>query len=199
MNSFNETFLDQIENQGYAVIDSFLPEHKALEIASDLNKLRAKDIFKKAGIGKEGDYQIDQSQRGDYILWIDAENPEGQMAEVIDQFHDLKQALNRNFYFGIDHFECHYVHYPVGTHYLKHVDRHKSGSQRIVSFVLYLNENWKEEDGGQLRIYCRDGKTSDILPQLGRLAVFLSEMEHEVLTTNRIRNSITGWMRQREF
>ena len=199
MNSLNDTFLDQIENQGYAVIDSFFPANKALEIALKLDELRGKHIFKKAGIGKEDDYQIDQSQRGDYIHWIDPENCEGPLAEVMAEFQELKQILNRSFYLGIDHFECHYVHYPIGTHYLKHVDRHKSGSSRIVSFVLYLNENWQDQDGGQLRIYRRDGTTADIQPQLGRLAVFLSEMEHEVLTTHRVRNSITGWMRQREL
>ncbi|MFM9984697.1 MAG: 2OG-Fe(II) oxygenase [Flavobacteriales bacterium] len=199
MNSFSEIFLDQMEEQGFAIIDGFIADDRALEIASILDDLRENQQFKKAGIGRVEDYQIDKAQRGDYILWIDPENPEGAVAEAIEGFHTLKQVLNRSLYLGIDHFECHYVHYPVGTHYLKHVDRHKSGSPRVVSFVLYLNENWKEEDGGELRIYKRDGSTADILPLLGRMVVFLSEMEHEVRTTHRIRNSITGWMRQREF
>ena len=83
MNSLNDTFLDQIENQGYAVIDSFFPANKALEIALKLDELRGKRIFKKAGIGKEDDYQIDQSQRGYYILWMDTENGEGPLVELI--------------------------------------------------------------------------------------------------------------------
>jgi SM-20-related protein len=199
MNSFDENFLKAIEDHGFAVVDGFLSDETALEIAANLHRLREDQHFKKAGIGRVEDYQIDQSQRGDYILWIDPESPEGAVAEAIEGFHVLKQVLNRSFYLGIDNFECHYVHYPIGTHYLKHVDRHKSGSPRVVSFVLYLNENWKAEDGGELRIYKRDGTTEDIRPQAGRLAVFMSEMEHEVLITHRIRNSITGWMRQREF
>lgn len=197
MDKFNNRFFDGIEQEGFAIIDSFLSKENALAISGNLAGLLEKQEFRKAGIGKEDQYQIDQAQRGDYILWIDPQNPEPQIASVIELLEELKLLLNRHFYLGIDHFECHYVHYPVGTHYLRHVDRHKSGSPRVVSFVLYLNEGWKEEDGGQLRIYKRDGSTCDILPQLGRLAVFLSEMEHEVCTTHRVRHSITGWMRQR--
>jgi len=84
------------------------------------------------------------------------------------------QALNRNFYLGIRDYECHYTEYPEGTFYKKHVDRHKSGSARVVSFVLYLNSDWKATDGGQLRIYGEDECYEDILPEAGKLALFLS-------------------------
>ncbi|MFM7726822.1 MAG: 2OG-Fe(II) oxygenase, partial [Flavobacteriales bacterium] len=100
----------------------------------------------------------------------------------------------RNFYLGIQDFECHYAHYPPGSFYKKHVDRHKNGSPRRVSSVLYLNTDWLEQDGGELRIYSDEEAFRTILPQLGTLALFLSELEHEVITTSRDRMSITGWM-----
>merc|ERR1712072_338804 len=38
-----------------------------------------------------------------------------------------------------------------GTHYVKHYDNpNKNG--RKVSLLLYLNEGWREEDGGFLRV-----------------------------------------------
>ena len=199
MEPFDEIFLEQIEKRGFAILDGIFSNDLSLQIADHLNALFEGEKFKRAGIGRDENFAISDQQRGDYILWMDTQNPEAIVQPVIEALNELKQALNRSFYLGIDYFECHYVHYPVGTHYLKHVDRHKAGSTRVVSFVLYLNENWKEEDGGALRIYQRDGSTYDILPQLGRLAVFLSEMEHEVRTTHRSRNSITGWMRQKDY
>jgi SM-20-related protein len=70
----------------------------------------------------------------------------------------------------------------------------------VVSIILYLNDSWKEADGGQLRLYLPqdDGteRVEDVLPIGGRLVVFLSaEVPHEVLPTHKPRLSITGWLR----
>jgi SM-20-related protein len=75
------------------------------------------------------------------------------------------------------------------------VDRHRSGSSRRVSFVFYLNPGWVPDHGGELQLYEQSGKLTRIEPLFSRLAVFLSEMEHEVLLTRHDRLSITGWMR----
>jgi SM-20-related protein len=70
---------------------------------------------------------------------------------------------------------------------------------RIITSILYLNENWHKEDGGQLRIYTGENSYQDILPQAGQLVIFLSsEFFHEVLPTNRERLSITGWYKKRD-
>ena len=69
--------------------------------------------------------------------------------------------------------ELAYLYYPVGGHYLRHRDvpavnggwyplgrRAEDGGsfsgaalKRTVSFLLYLNEGWSDELGGQLRIF----------------------------------------------
>ncbi len=73
-------------------------------------------------------------------------------------------------------------------------------SRRKLSCVLYLNENWKPEEGGELRFYL-DGNGAefeDVLPQGGRLVVFLSaQFVHEVLPAKRERLSIAGWFTTR--
>jgi len=64
----------------------------------------------------------------------------------------------------------------------------------VVSMVIYLNPNWQPGDGGELRLYPSDGSVINIAPKAGTLALFLSELEHEVLPTLKPRYSITGWM-----
>jgi Rps23 Pro-64 3,4-dihydroxylase Tpa1-like proline 4-hydroxylase len=48
--------------------------------------------------------------------------------------------------------------------------------------VVYLNDAWLPEHGGQLRMYLKDGVEHDVVPTGGCLVVFLSgEVPHEVL------------------
>ncbi len=192
-----EDFLDNFEKNGYHVFDSFVENQKVSQVLNELNILRHAEQFKKAGIGKQDNFQIDNSERGDFISWIDKRDTQPATHHFLEQLDEVISQLNRNFYLGIRDYECHYTQYPVGTFYKKHVDKHKAGSARIVSFVFYLNEDWQETDGGQLRIFDRESY-ADVLPSAGRLAIFLSEKEHEVLPTNRVRNSITGWMLNEE-
>lgn len=188
-----EEFLNHFERLGYYVFESFVTETEARSILSELKQTQEEQEFKKAGIGKQDSFHINKTERGDFIHWIDKESAKPVTANFLHRLDEIIQLLNRNFYLGIRGYECHYTEYPEGTFYKKHVDRHKTGSARLVSFVFYLNQDWTESDGGQLRIYHED-QEKDILPKAARLALFLSEKEHEVLLTNRTRNSITGWM-----
>jgi SM-20-related protein len=67
----------------------------------------------------------------------------------------------------------------------------------MLSCVLYLNDGWRAEDGGALRLYLPT-RHCDVLPRAGTLVAFLSErFEHEVLPAQRERLSLTGWFRRR--
>lgn len=163
-------------------------------VRSEIEAIQLKHGFRQAGIGKSNQQLIDTAQRGDFISWIDPQLALPHTAAYLASMQDIILELNRHFYLGIQDFECHYAHYPPGSFYKKHVDRHKNGSPRRVSTVLYLNPDWQETDGGELRIYDNHGHTHSIRPQLGTLALFLSELEHEVIITSRDRMSITGWL-----
>jgi SM-20-related protein len=64
--------------------------------------------------------------------------------------------------------------------------------------VLYLNELWPAEQGGQLRLYLDEERTMEIMPRGGTLVAFLSDrFEHEVLPATRERLSLAGWFRRR--
>lgn len=186
--------LDDFEELGFLEWRNFITEKTAMDIRLELEELEQKEQFRPAAIGKDTNTKVDSDQRSDFIRWIDPPSAGPATALFLSALQDLITDLNRNFYLGIRDFECHYTHYPPGSFYKRHRDRHHSGSHRIVSFVLYLNKEWTENDGGQLCIYADSETLASISPQLATLAVFLSDKEHEVLITQRDRMSITGWM-----
>jgi SM-20-related protein len=88
--------------------------------------------------------------------------------------------------------------YPAGAFYKRHRDQHRGSLERLISCVVYLNNEWAESDGGQLRIYDEDGTDfTDITPQAGTVVCFRSDtVEHEVMPALRERYSLTGWLRK---
>ena len=81
------------------------------------------------------------------------------------------------------------------------VDPARDDDRRTVTAILYLNNDWKESDGGLLRFYPKGESVEDhidIQPRAGTFVTFLShDYWHEVLPGNRDRMSITGWFKRR--
>jgi SM-20-related protein len=71
----------------------------------------------------------------------------------------------------------------------------------VLSIALYLNADWRAEDGGALRLYLEAAGRApyaDIAPVGGTLVAFRSErFPHAVLPARRERLSLTGWFRRR--
>ena len=188
-----ENIADNLAEKGFSVTDGFLSQQeveaiRSLEvIAGEISDL------KRAGIGKET-RQVNEGIRGDYISWIDPSSAPKPLAIYLDRISELRQFLNQSLFLGLKDFEVHIARYPAGAFYKRHLDQFHKDDHRRLSVICYLNDNWKEEEGGQLRIYEED-KSTDILPVAGRLVCFRSELlEHEVLPATRERVSITGWM-----
>ena len=103
--------------------------------------------------------------------------------------------LNEACYTGITGYEFHYTLYEKGSFYKRHVDQFRSSDKRQYSMIMYLNNDWKEDDGGQLCIH-HENRAENISPLNGKSVFFKSsELEHEVLVSNRPRMSITGWLK----
>jgi SM-20-related protein len=110
----------------------------------------------------------------------------------------LRKGLNERLFLGLFDYECHYARYAPGASYQTHRDAFAGGGNRVLSTVLYLNEGWLPEQGGELVLYHDDaGRVAErILPRHNRLVVFLSErFPHEVKAGTRTRYSLTGWFR----
>lgn len=73
--------------------------------------------------------------------------------------------------------------------------------RRYLTCIVYLNEDWKEQDGGCLRVFEKkknhdeECRTTDIAPKAGRLVVFSSSSQlHTVLPTQAQRLACAVWL-----
>ncbi len=217
-----DQIIDQIAEKKWAIMPDFLDKNLVKEIFKELNSLYEKGDFRRAGIGKGTDWQLQGEIRGDEVLWFDNANLTVLQKTYFDKINDLKNALNRELYLGFQEletaFECHFAVYQPDKFYKKHLDQFKKNNtqntfqnlSRVISCVFYLNENWIQEDGGQLRIYHLENQSenqsenevnnqlfTDVIPCAGTLVCLYSEeIWHEVLPTKRSRASITGWLKK---
>jgi SM-20-related protein len=189
-----EALTEHFYQNGYAVYDNFISEAEADTL---LNEIKVKqDNLQKAGIGNGQNHLIDKEIRGDYIRWI---NPAEDLIFknlYLDKLEPIILSFNRSFFLGIKQSEHHLAFYPPGTRYEKHRDSFQNNKARVVSSVLYLNKSWHTGDGGELIIYPEKKESIKTEPVAGRLVLFESHLEHEVLLSHKPRYSITGWMRQ---
>lgn len=185
---------DGIAETGYAVIDDFLSPEEVNSILQ-LDEFKTGLLqFKKAGIGQKQEKQINEAIRGDYIEWIDRTAAAQPLQAYLTKVNELISFVNQTLFLSLKDYEVHMTIYPAGAYYKKHLDQFKKDDHRKLSVICYLNKNWKEEEGGQLRIY-RQEESLDVLPVAGRLVCFRSDLlEHEVLPSTRNRLSLTGWM-----
>ncbi len=189
-----EQIADGLAEKSYAIIDNFLAPAEVNAILTTDEFKNAKLHFKKAGIGKLQERQVNESVRGDFIQWIDPAQANPAIKLYTDRIQGLLQHLNQALFLSLKDAELHMTVYPVGTFYKRHLDQFRADDHRKLSVICYLNNEWEEKHGGQLVIYLPDGPV-EILPTSGRLVCFRSDkIEHEVLPATRDRLSITGWI-----
>lgn len=194
MDSVFDVIADELAAHGYAIADQFLSQTEVDTILSLPTFQAGLESFKKAGIGKEQQRQINESIRGDFIHWVDKSAAPAEISSYLAKVDKLMGYLNQTLFLSLKDYEIHMTIYPVGSFYKRHLDQFKKDDHRKLSLICYLNVDWQEENGGQLRIYLPDGHL-DILPLAGRLVCFRSDqLEHEVLPATRERLSLTGWI-----
>lgn len=194
MNSYFESIADGLAEHGYAVVDQFLSQREVDDILALPDFKHAQEQFKKAGIGKNNSLHINEAVRGDYIQWLDKTSSPAATQVYLDKLSELVQFLNQSLFLSLKDFEVHMTVYPVGSYYKRHLDQFKHDDHRKLSVICYLNNDWREEHGGQLKMYLPE-QAESILPVAGRLVCFRSDViEHEVLPATRERLSLTGWI-----
>lgn len=193
MNPVFDLIADGLAENGFAIADQFLSQNEIQSILSSPQFQRAAQ-FKKAGIGKQQQHQINEGIRGDLIQWLDKGTATAGLQLYMERVHDLMTYLNQALFLSLKDFEAHMTVYPIGAFYKRHLDQFRKDDHRKLSVICYLNEDWQNDDGGQLRIYLPHD-TKDVFPIAGRLVCFRSDkLEHEVLPARRERLSLTGWM-----
>lgn len=188
---------DDLAGPGWSEQSIFLPAELTEALAEACRARAAAGELTPAAIGRGDRQLVQEGVRGDYTAWLEP----GQCAPGdawLALMESLRQTLNRELFLGLEELECHFALYPPGAFYQRHLDRFRDDDSRTVTVVLYLNEAWQPDEGGELRLYLPNGRVHDVMPQGGSLACFMSaDFPHEVLPATRERLSLTGWFRRR--
>ena len=185
-----------LRHQGWWAGDNMVCGDLTATLRDELMELIEQERLRRAGVGRENDFQIDSAVRRDAIFWLSRQRQV--QRRFLDRMEELRLDLNKELFLGLFEFEGHFSHYPPGAFYKRHYDSFRGAANRIVSVVIYLNDNWQAGDGGELVLYGPDSDAEIIRiePRAGSMALFLSEeIPHEVLPTQKDRASISGWFR----
>lgn len=186
---------EQLERTGYIVLDQPLLVTLAAQLFARCQD-GGQSGFHAAHVGRGSDKKQIDAIRGDVIRWMD--DTDGTDRSYLAWMEELRSGLNSLLYLGLFDYECHYAVYGAGTGYAKHLDVLHGNRNRILTTVLYLNENWQSSDGGELNLFDPTGAVilATVAPKFGTMIIFLSEtFPHEVLISHSTRRSIAGWFR----
>jgi SM-20-related protein len=177
------------------IAQEFIDARLSKLLIEHIGVLLKEDKFVAAGTGVSDEVVHDLKFRNDTIYWLDRQHQSYIENLFLDYIDSFVQFLNTTCYTGITSYEFHFAVYKKGNFYKKHLDQFKHNNSRAYTMIFYLNENWKEGDGGELCIHSIDGLEL-ISPIEGKSIFFkCNEIEHEVLLNHKTRMSITGWLR----
>jgi SM-20-related protein len=178
------------------MVENFIGTSLSKHLTDTILALHQKELLIPAGVGNIQKLQHNQLIRKDIIYWLDRKNNNIYENKFLTQIEAFICYLNESCFAGITGYEFHYSLYEKGAFYRKHLDQFQDNSSRQFSLISYLNLDWKIEDGGELCIY-QENNIQKISPTNGKTIFFKSnELVHEVLTTQKQRLSITGWLKR---
>jgi len=173
---------------GWCVVSNLMLATQTLALTSECSTMHAAQRLVPARVGADRDRT---RLRGDHTHWFVSDALSAPQQAFVDRLEVLRIALSRALMLGLVDSESHYAVYRPGSGYARHLDQLRDNDARVLSAVFYLNDGWREADGGALRLYLVDGSHRDIYPHAGTLLLFLSaQFEHEVLPATRERMSI---------
>jgi SM-20-related protein len=191
----------ELGETGISICERFFSPAAVLAARLDMTEIMAEGRFHRAGVGHGQGFEIRDSVRRDEICWLNRDNSSLAQESIWTEFDTLKTAFNQTLYLGLNQFEGHYANYESGGFYQRHLDSFADSNleedSRMISLIVYLNENWQPQDGGELRLYSENSHI-DVAPTGGTLVCFMSrEFEHEVLKSHARRVSFAGWFGRR--
>ncbi|MEL7120076.1 MAG: 2OG-Fe(II) oxygenase [Bacteroidota bacterium] len=190
-----DELIDHLAEEGFFIWDNFLSPSETESLRSLSLELLKEKAFTKAGIGRNQNFKMNDSIRGDHIFWLNKEIEQPVLDIFYNRISEMTQSINRTLYLGINKHEFHFAIYPPGKGYNRHLDAFTNSDARKISIIIYLNDSWQEDWGGQLRLYL-DQEIKDYYPIGGRMICMRSDLiEHEVMPVTKERYSLTGWLR----
>lgn len=196
-----DLLIDAVADSGYGVFADLLSDDIQQDLIQLLEAKELKDKFVRAGVGSGQEVQVRSEIRSDSIMWLEPESADPSSEAWIKGMNTLCERFRSQLYLSVCSYEGHLVRYPAAGFYKAHLDRHAKTLAREISIIVYLNKDWGQDDGGQLRLYTDSekgvtGPYIDVLPEAGTVVIFRSAIFwHEVLPSKRPRLSLTGWLR----
>ena len=191
--------IGDLASKGWTWQPGLLPEALFHALRAEVLAIDAEDELAPAGIGRESAFLLDRSIRQSRISWLDGSTPA--QAGFLDWAEQLREAINRALMIGLFEFEACYAVYRSGGFYDRHLDSFEGARNRVVSLVVYLNDDWTPEDGGALVVW-PEGAAEDaapvarLSPEKAGVVLMLSEtVPHAVEVTHRTRYAIAAWWR----
>jgi len=220
----SDSILSELDTKNYVVIPNYLPNDLVTALRNDVAHLRSCNQFKIAKIGQDATNTLDEGIRVAETCFLGkgklSDVPQGGDARdtLYDVIEELRRTLSGNSALDPSSInevapaldanlsELLYAYYPNGGFYRRHLDAIPQSVSilRSYSLLLYLNVDWKEGDGGNLRIHLDSGGDAkppgeadnfvDVRPEGGTLVLFRSDVvAHEVLDTVKERMAVVGW------
>lgn len=178
--------LDFFAKFGFLVLDACFGKDALIQLQKESGMLTYQDAHL-----THGERLMDI--RGDSTVWIDETCPYG--FAYLTSIQELGLFFNQIFFTNIKRSEAHYARYPLGHGYQWHYDNPAGRNERIISAVYYLNDDWGDDDGGEISLIDKTDTTHQITPKADRLVIFDSTLLHQVEKTCRVRYSIATWLR----
>lgn len=148
-NQFEE-LIQGLINDNYGCCDNFLSDSTMLGLRENMEILNDSGKMIAAGIGNKLNFHKNDAIRKDKVNWISEQSINEHEEVYLNKIWRFIDYLDKTCFTSIRNFESHYSSYDKGSFYRKHIDQFKSEKGREYSIVLYLNQNWKNEDDGQL-------------------------------------------------
>ncbi len=184
---------------GYCYVKNILDETILNGLIDTINVIISDNNMAHAHIGREHKRILEQTIRTDKIHWINGNNIYEE--KLLTFLESMRLNLNKRLMLGLFNFEAHYAIYQQGDFYKRHLDSFKGQKNRIISVVIYLNKQWKIDNGGLLQLYQNTDSHNAfgaIIPEYNHAVFFLSEdIPHEVTPAFADRLSIACWFRCR--
>ena len=165
--SLSRSTTQHLQQHGYAVVPNFVAPQTVEALKRDVSQLHAEGRFATAGVGESGTNRVETTVRKCQQCFIFPQfkyksgGDEAARATLYGALESLRDDLQTHCGVPLDGLltEGLYATYPNGGFYRRHVDAVEgtASRQRQWSYLLYLNTDWKEADGGCLRIHTDGG------------------------------------------
>mmetsp|Transcript_3890 Transcript_3890/g.24641 ORF Transcript_3890/g.24641 Transcript_3890/m.24641 type:complete len:321 (-) Transcript_3890:2648-3610(-) len=191
---------DQLEKQGYAVVESFLKRDACKQLRSTIDQLRCDRLVPNATHFVAGDGSREllvKSQIFETETHVKGILEQAPCLSLLHNDTSLRERINQGM--PTLNLQSHSVklQYNAGKGgcFPMHFDSEPTVDARVMTAIIYLNEGWVPSSGGQLRLYPFPNDPIDVEPTAGKLVLFSSRnMLHRVLPSSRERYCITLWL-----